>query len=94
MKGKIPARHEGRKVAKGQYVELAREGEDSILTVLGEFGNVDQPRARAAPPGPVHNQIPEPNRAVDNTTIWAPDFSQSYYTEPALRRRRQARLDA
>ena len=26
------------KVAPGQYVELAREGEDSILTVLGEFG--------------------------------------------------------
>ncbi len=31
--------------------------------------------------GPVHNQIPQPDRAVDNTTIWAPDFSQSYYTK-------------
>ena len=29
--------------------------------------------------GPLHNQIPQPNRAVDNTTIWAPDFSQAYY---------------
>ncbi len=27
------------KVGKGQYVELAREGEDSIWTVLGEFGD-------------------------------------------------------
>ena len=32
------------KAANGQYVELAREGEDAILTVLGEFGNPDQSR--------------------------------------------------
>jgi len=32
-------------------------------------------------PGPSHNQIPQPDRTVDNTTIWAPDFSQSYYTD-------------
>ena len=30
-------------------------------------------------PGPLHNQIPQPDRAVDNTTIWTPDFSKSYY---------------
>ena len=30
--------------------------------------------------GPLHNQIPQPNRnGVDNTTIWTKDFSQSYY---------------
>ena len=31
--------------------------------------------------GPLHNQIPQPNRAVDNTTIWNPDFSPAYYQE-------------
>ena len=30
-------------------------------------------------PGPLHNQIPQPDRSVDNTTIWTPDFSPSYY---------------
>ncbi len=28
-------------VAKGQFVELAREGEDTIWTVIGEFGDAD-----------------------------------------------------
>src|SRR6188472_1891121 len=63
------------KGAKGQYVELARQGEDSILTILGEFGDQIHP-VTGGTPGPVHNQIPEPDRSSDNTTIWAPDFSQ------------------
>ncbi len=79
-KGEIPKGTKVGQVAKGQYVELAREGEDSILTVLGEFG--DQINATTGgTPGPVHNQIPEPDRSNDNTTIWAPDFSRSYYTD-------------
>ncbi|GIG28976.1 immune inhibitor A domain-containing protein [Cellulomonas marina] len=54
-------------VAKGQYVELARQDTDAIWTVLGEFSDLP------------HNTIPEPDRSVDNTTIWAPDFSQPYF---------------
>jgi immune inhibitor A len=54
-------------VARGQYVELVREGEGALWTVLGEFA--DQ----------THNSIPEPDRATDNTSIWAPDFSRDYY---------------
>src|SRR4051812_34464430 len=56
-------------VAKGQYVELAREDTDAIFTVLGEFSDLP------------HNEIPAPDRAVDNTTIWVPDFSQTYYQD-------------
>jgi len=65
-------------VAKGQFVELARQGEDSIWTVIAEFGEVD-PFFGTTYTGPRHNQIPEPDRAVDNTTIWAPDFTEEYY---------------
>jgi len=64
----------------GQYVELEREDEDLILTVLGEFGT----RAHASyggAAGPLHNQIPAPDRSVDNTTIWTDDFSESYYQD-------------
>ncbi len=70
-------------VAKGQFVELAREGEDSIWTVIAEFGALDHPAAilYSGVPGPVHNQIPEPDRTVDNTTIWAPDFTEAYYED-------------
>ena len=66
------------RVANGQYVELEREGEDSIWTVVGEFGTLAHPQLGGLP-GPLHNQIPQPNRAVDNTTIWTPDFSRAYY---------------
>ncbi len=56
-------------VAKGQYVELEREGEGAIWTVLGEFADFE------------HNKIAEPDRTVDNTTIWEPDFSKDYFNE-------------
>ena len=53
-------------VARGQYVELAREGEDPIWTVLGEF------------PDLAHNTIPAPDRSVNNTTLWVPGFSREW----------------
>ncbi len=72
------------KLAKGQYVELAREGEDSILTILAEFGdeiNTTHHGGHGGTAGPLHNQIPEPDRTVDNTTIWEPDFSEAYFED-------------
>ncbi|MDF0535873.1 immune inhibitor A [Shewanella sp. A32] len=70
-------------VAKGQFVELMREGEDTIWTVIAEFGEADSPYTilKSGQPGPLHNQIPEPDRSVNNSTIWAPDFSQAHYKE-------------
>ena len=56
-------------VAKGQYVELAREGEDPVWTVLGEFGDFP------------HNNIAEPDRSVDNTTYWVQDFNREHYMD-------------
>jgi immune inhibitor A len=56
-------------VAKGQFVELEREGEDPVWTVLGEFSDF------------AHNSIAEPDRSVDNTTMWTGDFNQDYYLD-------------
>lgn len=80
------------KVAPGQYAELAFEGSDDILTLLGEFG--DEPATHnhgteeepvlinhGGDAGPSHNEIPAPDRTVDNTTIWEEDFSQAYYEQ-------------
>jgi immune inhibitor A len=65
---------------KGRYVELEREREDLIFTVLGQFGPQIVPQLGGAA-GPLHNAIPQPDRTVDNTTIWVPDFSRAHFEE-------------
>ena len=67
-------------VAPDTFVELATVDEDSIFTILGEFGDQIHP-TYGGDPGPLHNAIPEPDRNVDNTTIWAPDFSEAYFED-------------
>jgi len=57
------------KIARGQFVELEREGEGAVWTVLGEFADL------------AHNTIPEPDRGFDNTTIWVSDFSRDHYMD-------------
>jgi immune inhibitor A len=56
-------------VARGQYVELAREGEGAIWTVLGQFADL------------AHNGFTQPDRTVDNTNYWVPDFSRQHYLD-------------
>jgi immune inhibitor A len=75
-----------------QYVELGREKTDKIFVILAEFGNDRDPAypdkdtdPNTAGPvrfdGPLHNQIPAPNRSVDNATVWQPDYSQAHYQD-------------
>ncbi|WP_091082044.1 immune inhibitor A domain-containing protein [Micromonospora nigra] len=80
----------GKAAKKDQYVELSREKTDNIFVILAEFGNERHPDYpdkdldpnRPGPTkfdGPLHNEIPEPNRAVDNSTVWQPDYSAEHY---------------
>jgi immune inhibitor A len=75
-----------------QYVELSREKTDKIFVVLAEFGNDRDPRfpdvdiAPAIPgptkfDGPLHNEIPAPNRAVDNSTVWQADYGRDHFQQ-------------
>jgi immune inhibitor A len=75
-----------------EYVELAREKTDRIFVVLAEFGierhpsYPDQDTAPAVPgparfDGPLHNQIPQPNRAVDNSTLWQPNYDRQHFED-------------
>ena len=77
---------------KDQYVELQREKSDRIFVILAEFGNERHPSypdkdidpTTPGPTrfdGPLHNQIDEPNRAVDNSTVWQPDYAQEHYRQ-------------
>jgi len=54
---------------KGQFVELARQGEDPVWTVLGDFSDYS------------HNSIAAPDRSVDNSTLWTADFSRDYFLD-------------
>jgi immune inhibitor A len=67
LNGKAPDKV--KEVAHGQYVELAREGEGALWTVLGEFSDF------------AHNSMPAPDRTVNNTDIWVPDFDRDYYMD-------------
>jgi len=69
LNGKVADDVTVKEVAKGQFVELAREGEDPVWTVIGEFGDFP------------HNNIAAPDRTVDNTTYWVPDFSRDHYMD-------------
>ena len=76
-----------------QYVELAREDTDELFVLVVEFGDERHPelpgrghrtRTSPAPPpsnGPLFNKIPEPNRAVDNSTDWYPSYGKAYYQD-------------
>ncbi|RKQ90987.1 immune inhibitor A [Solirubrobacter pauli] len=75
-----------------QYVELAREKTDKIFVVLAEFGNErapqypDQDTNKNIPGpttwnGPAHNQIPAPDRANDNSTVWQPSYDKAHYEQ-------------
>jgi immune inhibitor A len=70
LQAKLQGKTQGKthQVARGQFVELERAGEDSIWTVLGEFSNFN------------HNNIAEPNDN-NNSTIWQSDFSKQHYMD-------------
>lgn len=84
------------KVAKGQHVELQREATDPVFVMLVEFGNEQYPDGifQGPPPdgsttdvtGPLHNEIPEPDRSVDNSTLWQADYDVAHYKQMYFKR--------
>ena len=79
---------EGKKQDK--FVEIAREKTDKIFVILTEFGDQrdpaypDQDTDPTTPGpsvfnGPLHNAIPQPDRSVDNSTVWQADYDRAYF---------------
>lgn len=68
------------RIANGQYVELEREATDRVFVILAEFGDQIN-TVTGGTPGPLHNQIAQPDRAQDNVTIWKPDFNQAHFSD-------------
>jgi immune inhibitor A len=78
--------------AEDQYVELARAKTDKIFVVLAEFGDERHPNypdqdtdpdteGPSTWNGPLHNAIPQPDRAQDNSTVWQPDYNREHYQQ-------------
>ena len=63
----------GTKTAEGttadRYVSYPVNREESIFTILSEFSDM------------AHNEIPAPDRAMDNSTYWVDDFSQTHFKD-------------
>jgi immune inhibitor A len=69
-----------RKQGESKYVELGREKTDKIFTVLVEFGNEIHP-TYGGTPGPLHNQIAQPDRSKDNSTDWKADYNRAHFED-------------
>ena len=78
--------------SEDQYVELSREKTDKIFVVLADFGNERDPSfpdkdTRALDPGPttfdgpLNNKIPQPDRTVDNSTVWQPNYDRAHFQD-------------
>jgi immune inhibitor A len=89
LAGKVQPGQKVVKLAPGQFVELTREDTDKVFVVIAEFGTT---RHSAFPDncsyctaqtyeGPAHNAIPQPDRSVDNTTLWQADYDKAHYED-------------
>lgn len=74
------------KATKDRFVSYPVEREEDIFTILAEFGDASNPTTGGTA-GPIHNQIPEPDRnwngdATDNnSTEWSADFNRAHYLD-------------
>ena len=60
------------KLGKGKFAEVETTDQDKIFTILAEFGDEGLGKYGTTP-GPLHNEITQPDRKNDNSTTWAPD---------------------
>jgi immune inhibitor A len=93
----VQSRSKSKNGSKGQFVKLQNEGSDRIFVVLAEFGDNRHPSfcdstaagscafpSDGSPQkydGPQHNQIPKPDRSVDNSTLWQADYNRAHYQD-------------
>jgi len=66
--------------ATGETVEFPLGKSDKVFTVLAEFGDSGSGKLGTTP-GPLHNQIPKPDRTQDNSTYWVSDFDKAHYED-------------
>jgi immune inhibitor A len=74
-------------LGKGHYVQYDVEREESILTILSDFGTTVKSTKSGGTAGPLNNQIPSPDRVWDgnatddNSTNWTANFDKAHYQD-------------
>jgi len=90
--GEKPGKGKNKGKKTDQYVELSQEKSDKIFVILTEFGDerhpdypdVDTDPDTAGPTrfdGPLHNEIPEPDRTKDNSTNWQEGYNPEHFQD-------------
>ncbi|MGR2752849.1 immune inhibitor A domain-containing protein [Agromyces arachidis] len=67
-------------LAEDKYYQAAVTGTGKLFTILAEFGDQGSGKLGTTP-GPLHNEIPQPDASVNNSTFWIDDFSTEYYED-------------
>ena len=67
-------------VSRGQFAEVDPQVNERVFVIVAEFGDSIHP-TYGGEPGPLHNQIAQPDRSVDNNTIWQADFDKSHFED-------------
>lgn len=67
-------------LAEDKYYQATVSGTGKLFTILAEFGDQGSGKLGTTP-GPLHNEIAQPDPAVNNSTFWIDDFSTEYYEE-------------
>lgn len=87
MPGKASTSKAGKaQKARDKYVTWPVQREEDIFTILADFGTQTK-QATGGTAGPVHNQIPKPDRTWDgnatddNSTYWIKDFNRQHYLD-------------
>ena len=85
LKGDKKAK-KGSKAAKDRFVSYPVNREEDIFTILTDFGSKTDSRT-GGDAGPVHNEIPEPDRnwdgnaTDDNSTEWSANYDRAHYMD-------------
>ena len=72
---------------KTKYVQYDVQREESIFTILSDFGTTVKSTTTGGTAGPLNNQIPKPDRLWDgnatdnNSTNWSPNFDKAHYQD-------------
>jgi immune inhibitor A len=99
VKGNVAANAKVVKIAKKRYVNLENEGTDRIFVVLADFGDTRHSAYPDTDPetgepasdaqrfdGPLNNEIPKPDRKVDNSTLWQANYNKAHYQDMYFKR--------
>jgi len=80
------------RLAKDQFAKTAVTGKDRVFVILTEFGDTthsafpDGDSDAQKFDGPMHNEIPKPDRTEDNSTLWKANYSRAHYENMYFKR--------